>query len=89
MNQFYSLFDKKAVFFSPPILFSHVAEATRSVQAAMEDSKSKLAKWPADFALYVVGHWDGSTGCIMPTASGIPQLVIEIAALVPQGVSNA
>lgn len=89
MSQFYSIFDKKSVSFWKPFLCSHVAEATRSVQVGLQDAKSSLAMWPGDFALYVVGHWDGSTGHITPTVSSIPELIMEVAALVNPEVHHA
>lgn len=80
--QIYSIFDKKAVSFGQPWPAPSIAEATRSVQVVASEGKAMIAKFPADFALYQVGHWDQTTGCITPTSHGGPQLVLEVAALV-------
>lgn len=83
MIQLYSLFDKKASCFSRPFFVAHVAEATRSVQIGLESKDVMFAKYPADFALYLMGTFDEATGFLTPPASGMPQFTIEIAALVP------
>jgi len=83
MSSMFSLFDKKAVSFSTPFFSPSIAEATRAVQMAAREGKAMFATYPADFALYLVSHWDHSTGLMTPTSHGGPQLVLEVAALVP------
>lgn len=82
MIQLYSLFDKKAGSYSKPFFVAHIAEAMRSVQMALEDGKSMFAKFPADYALYLMGTFDESTGFLTPPASGMPQFSIEVISLV-------
>lgn len=91
MEQFFSIFDKKAATYMRPFLCKHVSEATRSIQMAIEEKNSPISKWPADFVLYLVGSFDSSTGEFIDTQSGRPEVVIEVAALVPKErmVSNA
>lgn len=86
MLQAYSIFDKKAASFDRPFFCKHVADATRSVQAALESPKEQqpwFAKYPADFALYFVGTFDPTTGQWMPPSNGAASYTIEVASLVP------
>lgn len=83
MSQFFSLFDKKAVSFSTPFFMPSIPEACRAVAQAGKDGKSMFAQYPADFALYLISHWDHKTGCMTPTSHGGPLLVEEVANLVP------
>lgn len=79
MKQIYGLFDKKAASYPwPPFTCEHVAEATRAVKYSLENKNSPVAKWPGDFCLHLLGHFDPSTGVIK---SDGPQVVIEVAAL--------
>lgn len=82
-EQVYSVYDKKSSSYLQPFIRKHLADATRALSMALEEKGSPISKWPADFALYLLGHWDPSTGCITPTSHGGPQLVIEVSALVP------
>lgn len=83
MLQLYSVFDKKTVSFHPPIMVKHVAEATRALQLELENPKSLLARHVGDYALYLVGSFDQSSGCVLPPSHGAPQFTIEAAALLP------
>lgn len=82
MSQFFSLFDKKAVSFSTPFFMPSIPEACRAVAQAGKDGKAMFAQYPADFALYLISHWDHKTGCMTPTSHGGPLLVEEVANLV-------
>lgn len=82
MFQMYSIFDKKGLIYSNPFYCRHISEATRSVQIGLEDGKAMFARFPADFALYLVGTFDPESGSVMPTAQGGPQFALEVAALV-------
>lgn len=82
--QFYTLYDKKAAAYMTPQVYRSSADACRSIQMAMEEPKSMLSRFPAEFALYLVGHFDASTGAFTAASTGMPQLVLEVAALVPR-----
>jgi len=84
MSVYCSIFDKKAVSFDKAFFASSIAEATRFVTIACEEGKAVFAKFPADFALYLVAHWDHNTGLMTPTSHGGPQLILEVAALVKE-----
>lgn len=79
--QLFSIFDKKAVSFSTPFVMPSIAEATRAVQVNIQEGKVMFARFPADYQLYLVAHWDASTGCLTPPSHGSPQLVLELAAI--------
>lgn len=84
MIQYYSIFDKKTVSFERPFPVKHVAEALRAVQAVLEDPKHPVTKHAADYALYMVGSFDGTTGAWIPTASQAPQFTCELLSLFPR-----
>lgn len=85
MFQMYSIRDSKSGAFERPFFAKHVAEATRNVQLFLENSKDhQVARFPEDFSLWQVGSFDPSNGGLMPTHSGAPQWVIELAVLVNQ-----
>lgn len=83
MFQLYSIFDKKSSSFGPIQVCKHVADATRAVAVTLEDRNNNLSRWPADYALYLVGTFDPATGGIFPSHSGMPEFTIEVGALVP------
>lgn len=69
----------------PPFHVPHVAEATRMVQIELQQKNSKLAMFAADYALYLIGSFDPSSGFLYPTAEKGPQFTIEIAELLSNG----
>lgn len=91
MLQMYSIRDTKTGAFERPFFVRHVQEAIRSVEQAFqarEDQQPWFCKYPADFALYLIGTFDPDTGFVFPTAEKGPQHTIEIAALQPQRPKN-
>lgn len=84
MFQMYSIFDKKGLIYGQPFYCRHVAEATRSVQIGIQDGKAMFARFPADYALYLVGTFDPDSGSVTPTHQGGPQFCIEVASLVDE-----
>lgn len=81
MIQFYSLHDKKTGRYLPPFHCKHVAEATRIVQIELENPKLTLQRFAADYALYLIGSFDDTSGFLYPTAEAGPQFTIEVASL--------
>lgn len=88
MIQLYSLFDKKTSAYERPFLVSYVQEAIQGVQQALDEGKAFFARYPADYALYLVGHFDPTTGQMMPPSQSGPQFVIEVASLSRKPVNN-
>lgn len=93
MFQMYTIYDKKAAIHSNPFYVRHVSEALRNVEIGLQDGKAMFARFPADFALYLVGTFNPETGVVMPTATGIPQFSSELTPLVrsvqPSDVNGA
>lgn len=81
MIQFYSLFDKKTGAYERPFLCSYVQEAVQGVSQALQDGKVFFSKHPGDFALYLVGTFDPTSGGIMPPQQLAPQFVCEVSSL--------
>lgn len=84
MLQLYSIMDKKTGAYMPPFHVAHVAEATRSIEIEFEKPDSKLRRFAADYALYLVGNFDPTSGFLYPTAEAGPQFTIEVASLLPK-----
>lgn len=82
MFQMYSIFDKKGILYGNPFYCRTISEASRAVAMGLEDGKAIFARFPADFALYLLGTFDPATGFVTPTHQGGPEFCLEIAALV-------
>lgn len=82
MLQMYAIKDNKSGAFDRPFFVQHVAQATRNVQMALEEGgKSALARYPEDFSLWLIGHFDETNGGLMPTSTGAPQWTVECVSL--------
>lgn len=62
----FSIFDAKAGSFAQPFFAFNEAVAQRNVAIAVRDGTSLLAKFPADYQLYLVGEFDDGTGEVTP-----------------------
>lgn len=78
----YSVYDKKAMFFDSPFCVENDVQAARSFDQAVNDPRSTLCKYPADFALYYLGEYDSSSGAVM--CSDVPRLRHEAMEFVRQ-----
>lgn len=63
----YSILDSKTGLFSQPWFFNHDQTAFRQVKEAGQDKTNNLGKYPEDFHLYKIGHYDDNTGVMHPT----------------------
>lgn len=79
----YSLFDKKTGAYAAPVWAKHPEEIFRSLKNELENPKSHLARFAADYAVYRVGHFEQDTGAMMPPAHTLPEHVTELVALFP------
>lgn len=73
--------NKSAAYPFPPFFVDHPAEATRMVKMALENQQSPVSRFPGDFCLMQIGFFDPSTGMISSNETGVPQIMIEVAAL--------
>lgn len=58
----YSIYDSKSGAFGAPFFMQATGLAIRAFTDLVNDSKSTLFKYPSDFDLYHVGHFDDSEG---------------------------
>lgn len=63
-HKFYSIYDSKVEAFMPPFLMRNKGEAIRAFGQTVNDPKSNLCQWPADFTLFEIGEFDEYTGQI-------------------------
>lgn len=84
---YFSFFDKKASSYLNAWPCSSTAEALRAVQIGVQDGKSTWARFPADFDLYLVGHWDHVQGLMTPPTPQGPQFIEHVTACVIPEVS--
>lgn len=62
--ELFSVYDKKAMFFDSPFCVENEVQAARAFDQAVNDPRSTLSKYPADFALYYLGEYDPGSGAI-------------------------
>lgn len=67
----YSAFDKKAVFFLGTFTARSDSEASRMFGDGVQDRKSLLALHPEDYALYRLGTFDDTSGQISGEATPV------------------
>jgi len=78
------IFDKKTAGYERPFFAKHVAEVTRQIDQMIQQGEAGFAKYPEDFALYMVGEFDSVSGSMV--CSDVPVHIIELAALKKVGV---
>lgn len=60
----YSLYDRKAVSYSPPFHQATDGLAVRSLQELVNDPQTSVGRYPDDFVLYLVGTFDTEKGLV-------------------------
>jgi len=63
-----SVYDSKVKYFSPPMLYKNRGEALRGWEEAVNDVKSTIAKYPADFTIMEIGEWNDDDGAYVAHA---------------------
>lgn len=76
--EFFSIRDIKTESFGTPFPAAHQAVAVRQALSAVQQPDSQLAKYPQDFELWHVGHFNVSDGVFEDTP---PTLVSTFTAL--------
>lgn len=66
MKKVYSVYDKKAMFFSSPIVVDFPIQAERALQQEASNPNSQLHQYADDFAMYQIGEFDESKGTLIP-----------------------
>lgn len=62
----YTIYDCKALIYSPPFFAGTHGLATRMVADAANDLSSNLGRHPADFTLYCIGTFDDASSRLLP-----------------------
>lgn len=75
----FSVFDRKAVTWGPPMQFKTDELARRSGVTLLKSGDSEIAKFPEDFDLYYVGTFDDDNGLL---TGDTPRLVFCFSDLV-------
>lgn len=75
----FSVYDSKAECYLPPFFMRNRAMAVRAFQASVMEPGSDLNRFPEDYALFVLGTFDDSTGAF--TLLAAPQSVVGAWAL--------
>lgn len=77
MQKIFAIFDKKALTYFNPFYYHNKALALRGFGEIVNDPKTPLNKYPADFSIWSIGEWDEKTGTIVPLSK--PEFLDEAA----------
>lgn len=69
MAKLFSVYDTKAEMYSAPFSERTHETARRQFVTACKDRATPVGMYPDDYALFVVGSFDDSTGVVTPAAS--------------------
>lgn len=78
----YSLFDHKALVYSPPFYAATDAAAVRMVSDTVADQNTSLSRHPADYTLFRTGEFDDSSGLFLQHSPLVH--IVDVAALTPK-----
>lgn len=78
----YTLYDCKALTYSPPFFTTAHGAAVRMVMDLAADPNTSVGRHPADYTLYCVGRWNDGTGELQPLPTR--EHVSDVLALVPR-----
>ena len=62
----YALLDTKAQYFGIPFFCQSDGEAVRACMEAANDMRSTIGRYPTDFSLFRIGHYDNQTAQLVP-----------------------
>lgn len=62
----YTLYDCKALSYSPPFFAAAHGLATRMIMELANDLSTSVGRHPADFTVYCVGRFDTDSGQVLP-----------------------
>lgn len=66
MKKVYSVYDKKAMFFSSPIIVDYPVQAERAFAQEISNTNSQLHHYAEDYAMYQIGEFDEEKGTLIP-----------------------
>lgn len=78
----YTLYDAKALTYSPPFFASAHGAACRMVMDVSADPNTSVGRHPGDFTLFCVGQWNDATGQLLPFE--VREHISDVAPLAPR-----
>lgn len=69
LHELYSIRDSKSEVYGQPFAQKTEAEAKRTFVAVSNDKTTFIGKYPEDYDLFALGHYDDNTGQIKPFPS--------------------
>lgn len=78
----YSLYDAKALTYSPPFYASAHGQAVRLVLDLAQDSNTTVGRHPADFTLYCIGQFNDAVGGLLPADTR--EHIADVLSLLPR-----
>lgn len=78
----YTLYDAKALVYSPPFYCSAHGQAVRMCMELASDPSTTVGRHPADFTLYCIGQFNDALGCLLPAE--VREHISDILPLVPK-----
>jgi len=78
----YTLYDQKALTYSPPFYCSAHGQAVRMVMDLAGDTNTMVGRHPADFSLHCVGQWNDATGDLLPASNR--EFIADAISLLPK-----
>ena len=72
VKKVFTIYDKKAFVYGPPVCFGKVGEALRWFCDIIAEPQGTVGKYPDDFQLYELGEYDDNTGSIL---TALPHMV--------------
>lgn len=91
----YSIYDKKAMTYSPVMSFENEVLAVRAFEQFVLAGNNTVSQYPSDFVLCYLGEMDDKTGALMCDAmprqveEAMTVIVTSMSALKAQSASNA
>lgn len=70
-----AVFDVKMGAYMPPFCAVAIGQASRMFEDAVSQAEGPMGRHPEDYRLFLLGHWDDSTGLVDNLTT--PQLVRE------------
>lgn len=63
---YFAIYDQKAEVYTDPFIQPSISTAIRALDHEFEEKTSMLARYPEDYALYLLGVFDTKTGIFVP-----------------------
>ena len=82
----YSLYDSKALTYSPPFYASAHGQAVRLVMDLASDGNTSVGRHPSDYTLYCVGQFNDALGVMLP--ADVREHISDVLPLVPRRTAD-